>query len=125
MTDRSTVTAWIDRYEQLWRTPGTDALQELFTEDATYCMAPYEQPTTGLDRIKALWERERVSADEPFTMSSSVVAVDGDTAVARIEVHYHATNNEFRDLWIMQFAGDGRCDAFEEWPFSPPEPSGR
>jgi ketosteroid isomerase-like protein len=121
MTDRSAVAAWIDRYERLWRTPGTDSLRELFTDDATYSMGPYEAPTTGIDAIKALWERERVSADEPFTMSSSVVAVEGDVAVARIEVLYGDSREQFRDLWIVQFAGDGRCTAFEEWPFSPRE----
>ena len=119
MTDRAAVEAWIDRYERLWRTPGTGALGELFTEHATYSMGPYEPSTDGLDDIKALWERERVSADEPFTMTSSVVAVEGDTAVARVEVHYGDSREQFRDLWIMHFAVDGRCEAFEEWPFSP------
>jgi ketosteroid isomerase-like protein len=123
MTDRSAVEAWIAGYERLWRTPGTDSLRELFTDDAIYSMGPYETPATGLDAIKALWERERVSADEPFTMSSSVVAVEGDAAVARIEVLYGDSREQFRDLWIMRFAGDGRCRAFEEWPFSPPTPS--
>ena len=121
MTDRPSVEAWIKLYERLWRTPGTHSLGELFTDDATYSMAPYESPTTGLDAIKALWERERVSADESFTMSSSVIAVEGTTAAARVEVHYGDSREQFRDLWIMQFAGDGRCEAFEEWPFSPPQ----
>ena len=24
---------------------------------------------------------------------------------------------EYRDLWIIRLAGDGRCDWFEEWPY--------
>lgn len=121
MTDRRAVEAWIERYERLWRTPGTDALEALFTEDATYSMGPYEPLTSGLDAIKSLWERERVSADERFTMSSMVVAVERETAVAKVDVLYADSREEFRDLWIMHFAGDGRCEAFEEWPFSPPK----
>lgn len=26
---------------------------------------------------------------------------------------------EYRDLWILRFAPDGKCLAFEEWPFWP------
>jgi hypothetical protein len=53
-------------------------------------------------------------------MTSEIVAVDGDTAVARIEVWYgDPVADEYRDLWIMRFAADGRCRAFEEWPFAP------
>ena len=26
----------------------------------------------------------------------------------------------FWDLWIVRLAADGRCAAFEEWPFWPP-----
>jgi hypothetical protein len=29
---------------------------------------------------------------------------------------------EYRDLWVMQFADDGRVELFEEWPFFPGQP---
>ena len=47
------------------------------------------------------------------------VAAEGDTAAVRVEVHYGDSGNEFRDLWIIRFASDGRCASFEEWPFWP------
>jgi hypothetical protein len=37
-----------------------------------------------LDEIAQFWEAERNGADEEFTMSSDVVAVDGDAAVVRV-----------------------------------------
>jgi hypothetical protein len=53
-------------------------------------------------------------------MASEIVAVDGDTAVVRVEVRYQApTAREFRDLWVIRFGDDGRCRWFEEWPFAP------
>jgi ketosteroid isomerase-like protein len=121
MTNRARVEAWIGAYEGAWRTAGTDALAKLFTDDASYRMSPYEQPAIGLEAIGELWERERAGADEEFEMTCQVVAVDGDTAVARIEVGY-ASGAEYRDLWIVRFAADGRCCAFEEWPFWPGQP---
>jgi ketosteroid isomerase-like protein len=119
MTDRVTVAAWVDAYERAWRTPGTDALSQLFTDDATYSMDPYGETVLGLDAIADLWERERVSADESFTMTFDVVAVEDDTAVVRVAVEYHERPRQYRDLWVIRFTGDGRSTAFEEWPFSP------
>jgi hypothetical protein len=121
MADRESFEAWIDAYERAWRTAGTDPLRELFTENASYRMSPYEEPACGLEAIGELWGRERVGPDEEFEMSFKVVAVDGDTAVARVEVEY-AGGTEYRDLWIVRFAADGRCREFEEWPFWPGQP---
>jgi ketosteroid isomerase-like protein len=122
--DREDVQAWVAAYEQVWRTPGTDRLAGLFTEDASYLMSPWEQPVQGLAAISGLWEAERVSADEEFTLSSEVVAVDGDVAVVRAEVEYAASGTSWRDLWVLRFATDGRCSSFEEWPFAPDQPDG-
>jgi ketosteroid isomerase-like protein len=116
--DRSGVSAWIEAYERAWRSVGTAQLAELFSEDASYRMSPYEEPVRGLTAIGALWERERESADEEFAMTAEIVAVEGDTAVARVEVAY-GNGDEYRDLWIVRFDGDGRCREFEEWPFWP------
>jgi hypothetical protein len=53
-------------------------------------------------------------------MSSDIVDTDGDIAVVRVDVAYERPKkSEYRDLWLIEFAADGRCRAFEEWPFSP------
>lgn len=114
--------AWIAGYERAWRTSGTESLKTLFTDDATYRLAPFESPIAGLDAIRAMWEAERRGPDERFTMDAEVVAVDGHVAVARVAVHYENPPADYRDLWIIRFKADGRCHAFEEWPFSPGQP---
>jgi hypothetical protein len=121
--DRSGVERWVVDYERLWRTPGVDRLGELFTADATYRTSPYAPAVTG-DALAQFWDAERVSADEAFDMRSDIVALDGNTAVVRAEVDYLTTGNRWRDLWIIEFAADGRCRAFEEWPFAPDQPDG-
>ena len=114
------MSAWVDAYERAWRTAGVDPLAELFSMDATYRMSPYEEPASGLAEIGVLWERERKGPDEEFTMAYEVIAVEGGTAVVRLEVHYGGPEPlEYRDLWILRFAADGRCREFEEWPFWP------
>jgi len=119
--DRDQVTRWIEGYERAWRASGTGALAGLFTPDASYLQGPYRQPVVGLPAIERMWEDERDGPDEAFTMSHEVIAVDGDTAVARVAVTYGEPTEEWLDLWIMRFAPDGTCRAFEEWPFAAPK----
>jgi SnoaL-like domain len=122
--DRAGVEHWIVGYERLWRSAGTDRLGELFTDDASYRSSPWDSPMSGLDALARFWERERVSADEVFDMRSAVVAVDESTAVVRVEVDYAASGDRWRDLWVLELAADGRCRAFEEWPFAPDQRDG-
>jgi hypothetical protein len=123
--DRVQLTDWIERYERAWRTPGTAVLGDLFAEDATYSTGPYENPHRGLPAIARMWEAERIGPDEEFEMSAEVVAVEGDTGVARIEVQYGAPKGKaYRDLWIVRLDESGLCSHFEEWPFWPPDQPG-
>jgi hypothetical protein len=114
------VTQWLAGYEAAWRAPGTGRLADLFTSGATYLQSPYEQPVTGLDAIGRMWEAERAGPDEVFTLATEIIAVDGPTAVVRAEVCYAGPpRQEYRDLWVMRLAEDGRCRWFEEWPYWP------
>ena len=118
--DRKHVRGWVAAYEREWRTPRTEGLASIFTEDASYLQGPYRQPVIGLSDIARMWEAERNGADEFFEMTSDIVAIEDETAVVRVEVRYgEPVNQEYRDLWIIGFAEDGRCRSFEEWPFSP------
>ena len=119
---RDAVQRWVVDYERAWRSPGTDRLAELFTPKATY--QPCEgEPVCGLDELALFWDAERDGPDEPFTMSSEIVAVDDDTAVVRVTVDYEAYGGRaavrWRNLWVIRFTAGGRCAAFEEWSAAP------
>lgn len=118
--NRPNVTAWVAAYERAWRSAGTAALGELFTPDAVYRQGPFQPDVVGLAAIGAMWEAERDGPDEVFTMTAEVVAVEDDTAVVRLDVHYgDLVPQQWRDLWVIRFAADGRCREFEEWPIAP------
>jgi hypothetical protein len=122
---RAKLTDWIEGYERAWRSPGTDALTGLFSEQAVYSTAPYENPHRGLEAIREMWESERLGPDEEFEMGSEVVAIDGDTGVVRVTVQYGPPKEkEYRDLWIVRLDQDGLCSHFEEWPFWPSDQDG-
>ena len=118
--DRTHLRDWVRGYERLWRAPGTEGLAELFSEDAFYSMGPFDREVLGLEALATLWDVEREGPDEDFEMTSEVVAVDGDTGVVRVEVHYGPPKDEhYRDLWIVRLDDEGRCFHFEEWPHWP------
>lgn len=117
---RDQLERWVSSYERAWRTPGIDAVAELFAAGATYRTAPYEEPYRGLDAIERFWEAGRDGPDEAFDMRSSIVAVEAHVGVVRVEVRYSGPPpREYRDLWVVELDADGRCMSFEEWPFSP------
>ena len=119
-SDHEALMTWVARYEEAWRSPGTDLLAELFTDDAEYLATPYHEPAVGLAAIRAFWDEERTGPDEVFTMSAEPVAVSGDTGVVRVHVRYgEPLVQEYLDLWVVRFDADGRAARFEEWPFWP------
>lgn len=118
--ERRDVANWIAHYEHAWRSPGARELGALFTPAASYSQGPYREPVEGLEAIGRMWESERSGPDEHFSMTSALVALDEDVAVARVEVHYHDDGRTWRDLWVMRFDAEGLCTAFEEWPIAPP-----
>ena len=123
MTDRAAVTDWVARYERAWRSPGTTALDDLFTATASYSPSPWGQPIKGVEAVRHFWDAARTGPDEAFRMRSEVVAVDGRVAVVRVEVDYE-DGHRWRDLWVLTLDETGRCERFEEWPFAPDQPDG-
>jgi ketosteroid isomerase-like protein len=123
MTDRAAVSRWLAAYEAAWRAPGVAGLAGLFTQDASYLQAPYDEPVTSLAAIERMWEAEREGPDEVFTLATRTLAVDGPVAVVRAQVRYgDPVTQEYLDLWVMHLREDGRCSHFEEWPFWPQQP---
>lgn len=114
--NRDAVMAWVSEYERGWREDDLSAVRKLFSEDARYARSPYDDPPRG-HAIEDFW------LDDPgteFTMTSELVAVEGDQAVVRVEVHYTAPQRrEYRELWVLRFADDGRVADFEEWTYWP------
>ncbi len=116
---------WVARYETAWREPSTEMLCELFTEKASYLPSPWKDPIVGLADIAEFWEAERDGPAEKFQMASQVVAVEGDTAVVRVQVDYESDSaSRWRDLWVLRLDEDGLCSVFEEWPFAPSQRDG-
>lgn len=112
--DEAAVRQWVARYESAWRELDTAAVTTLFTEQAQYLDSPYETPRIGHDAIAAEWNDPR-----PFTMDVESVLVDGARAVVRVRVNYSEPDQEYLDLWELDFDASGRVGRFVEWAYWP------
>jgi hypothetical protein len=119
------VRRWVASYVKAWRSPGTEALSVVFSEQVSYRPAPWADAVEGLPALAEFWEGERDGPDESFAMTSEVVAVEDGTAVVRVQIDYvRADAGSWRDLWVLRLDPDGRCSHFEEWPFAPAQLTG-
>jgi ketosteroid isomerase-like protein len=118
--EHTDVMDWVARYELAWRAGDVDAVARLFTEDVQYRQSPYADPRVGHAAVREFW---RDDEGDVFTVQAEPVAVDGDCAVVRVEVRYgDPVRQEYRDLWVLRFAADGRVAEFEEWAYWPGRP---
>jgi len=114
--DRDDVMRWVGEYERAWRDGDLDALDGLFTEDLAYRVSPYEE-SMSLSALKDIWLDDEA---EVFAANAWPIAVDGRDAVVRVDVSYgDPVRQEYRDVWLLRFAEDGRVDDFEEWAYWP------
>lgn len=105
---------WLDAYVKAWRSYDPAAIGDLFTDDARYAYHPYDdEPLKGREAIVENWLSDR---DDPDSWEASYepFLIEGDRAVAVGETRY-ADGTVYANLWVMRFAGDGRCVEYVEW----------
>lgn len=111
---------WLDRYIEAWRANERAPIEALFTEDVVYRFRPYPgyPPAIGVEAVVEAWLGP--TRDEPGTWTAEYApfAVEGDRAVATGWSRYVATADEpertYWNVFLLEFAPDGRCRAFTE-----------
>jgi ketosteroid isomerase-like protein len=119
--NRSDLQSWLDRYIEAWRSNDSGQVGALFSDDAIYRWNPYsaeDKVLHGRERIVEGWLDE---PDEPGSWEADyeAYAVDGPRAVAIGTSRYAATDTEpektYHNVFLLEFAPDGRCSAFTEY----------
>ncbi len=126
---RDDVQRWLDRYVSAWLAYDPPAIGELFTTDAEYLYHPWDEPVKGRDAIVGDWLNpadDAANRDKPGTVEASYpcFAADGERAVAVGQTRYRdepggAISRRFENVWLMEFAPDGRCRSFIEHYMQP------
>jgi ketosteroid isomerase-like protein len=111
---------WVAEYERAWRSGDVSGVTRLFTEDVRYRTSPYAEPKVGHAEVQAFWLDDE---GRTFSVTAEPIAVEGRDAVVRLEVRYgDPVPQDYRDLWVLRFAPDGRVEDFEEWAYWPDKP---
>lgn len=109
-----TLTDWVEAYRRAWESNEPADIRALFTDDAEYRTEPYAQPWRGADDIVEEWlAAQDAPGDTTFTWSPLVVS--GNLAVITAVTEYYSSATTYSNLWVIQFAPDGRATAFTEW----------
>lgn len=118
--NRSDVQGWLERYVAAWKANERSAIEDLFTEDATYRWRPYgpdDRHAHGRPAIVTAWLEED-DAPDSWEAAYEPYAVDGNRAVATGCSRYFATDHEpertYHNVFLLRFAEDGRCSEFTE-----------
>jgi ketosteroid isomerase-like protein len=111
---KADVQRWLDAYVSAWSSYDAAEIAALFTDDASYRYDPFGDPLIGGAAIAADWLSDR---DEPASWEAEYhpFAVDGDHAVATGETRYVEGNRRYANVYLLEFAADGRCRSFTEW----------
>jgi uncharacterized protein (TIGR02246 family) len=114
----SELSKWLDAYGAAWESRDADAAANIFSEDATYQVTPYEEPHVGQDGVRNYWagvtENQR-----NVQFEYEAISVAGNTGIAhwtaKFEVAPDGTPLELNGIFILEFDGDGKCRRLREW----------
>jgi ketosteroid isomerase-like protein len=108
------IATWLSRYLDAWTTNDPATIASLFTADAVYLPTPFSAGWRGREAIVAGWLERR---DEPgdWTFEHEIVCGSLERAVVRGRTVYPRQGREYSNIWLVEFAADGRCREFTEW----------
>lgn len=116
--DRASFQRWLDAYVGAWKSYDPAKIGELFSEQCLYRYHPQDEPLRGRRAIVQAWLEDQ---DPPgsFEASYRPLAIDGDIHVAEGVSRYFDERGRLRDeynnIYVCRFDGDGRCLEFTEY----------
>ncbi len=108
------LSAWMDGYVHAWTTNQPEDIAGIFTEDAVYDPQTADGEWDGLDEIVAHWVDIGDDPDSWEFQWLPLVEVD-DLAIVVGRTTYLNPATTYRNLFVIRFSSDGRCDDFTEW----------
>jgi ketosteroid isomerase-like protein len=128
MTDsvtKATVSAWLDRYIQAWKTYDKEAIGALFSDDVLYYYSPFHDPVRGRAAIVASWLEQPDQAGT-YDAHYEPVLIEGDRALTNGHSRYFEQDGktlktEYDNIFVLRFDEQGRCKEYREWYMEKPK----
>lgn len=104
----------MDGYVLAWSSNEQAHIRALFTEDAIYDPQTAEGEWDGIDEIVARWQEIDDDEDNWVFQWRPLIDTD-DVAIVTGTTRYIDPPTSYRNLFVIRFAGNGRCYDFTEW----------
>ena len=83
----------MSRYKKAWETLDSDAIIEIFTEDATYQVTPFKDPYVGHTEIQKYWREVVTTKEKDVEVSLDNFYVFGDTGMVEWSTKFTRNDN--------------------------------
>jgi hypothetical protein len=116
--DKAAFQGWLDRYVEAWKSYDEAEIGDLFGEDVVYKYHPQDPGLHGRAEVVKSWTENK---DDPGTYDAhyDATAIDGEVHVATGWSRYFDSAGKLRDeylnVYLCKFDGDGRCTEFTEY----------
>ncbi len=112
------LTTWLEAYGDAWESRDPDKAVDLFAENSSYQVTPYEQAHMGRDGVRNYWagvtENQR-----NVRFESQVLSVSGDSGIAHWSAHFSVEPDGTRigldGIFVLEFDQNGKCRRLREW----------
>lgn len=112
------LTAWLDSYGDAWESRDADSAANLFSEQSSYRVTPYEEAHLGPDGVREYWagvtENQR-----NVRFESQPLSISGNTGIAHwsadFDVEPGGTHIELDGIFVLDFDASGKCARLREW----------
>ena len=112
------LSAWLDAYGDAWESRDADKAANLFAEDSTYQVTPYEDAHTGQDGVRQYWAGV-TAGQRNVVFEYQALSVTGSTGIAHWSASFAVgpddVHLELDGIFVLKFDANGKCTELREW----------
>src|SRR5271165_2216793 len=116
--NEATFKSWLDAYGRAWENRDPRAAAELYTEDGTYQVTPFLEPSRGRQAILNYWA-EVVNTELEISFRYDILALTEEFGIAHWEASFIRTPpglpTKLDGIFVIQLNAEGRCNSLCEW----------
>jgi uncharacterized protein (TIGR02246 family) len=116
--DRDCFKNWLDSYGQAWTDRDAIAAAELYTDDATYQVTPFDEPIRGRAAIREYWEGV-ARTEQRIKFEYELLAVTAEYGIAQWKASFirvpPGLETKLNGIFLVSMDSNGRCRSLHEW----------
>ena len=110
---------WLDAYGAAWEAGDSQAVIELFADDAEYYETPFDAPMVGKDAIHQYWSEGAGESQKDVHFSYEAIDIVESTGLAQWRATFirvpSGIHVELDGFLLAEFDSAGNCSLFREW----------